>query len=123
MTTPRDSAHLTISSVVCGPQFLAVKRCLKVSFRSSSPDGAHRPFGGGSPVNSTASSFKTFSARTLSSAGSAKGVAAEAPFTAVPCQEACCLAFTAAEIPTVWRPHQRAASFLYIVRRYEHIVK
>ena len=65
MITPRDSAHLTISLVVCGPQFRAVSRCLKVSFRSSFAGGIHRPLGGLSPVNSTASSFRTFSARTL----------------------------------------------------------
>ena len=66
MTFPFACAHLTISSVVWGPQFRAVARCFQVSLCSNTSEGIHLPRGGVSPVNSAARIFRTFSARTLS---------------------------------------------------------
>jgi hypothetical protein len=52
--------------MVWGPQLRAVARRSAVSASSNSRDGSQFPFGGCSPVSSTASSFRTFCARTLS---------------------------------------------------------
>ncbi len=69
--TPRDPAQRMISAMVSGPQFRAFTRQSKVTPCRKDAGGTQFSFGGLSPVISAANSFKTFSARTLSSQGSA----------------------------------------------------